>query len=172
LVKILYNVKVVRVLLLSERNMKKFRFKYSLTVWLLLALVVALSLGGLAWNVFNIIQYVWAGAFKITIYALIVAITAFLAIFASSVMIFGFYVVKNGQLYTQFGFISSKVKISDIVQITHFKKSDKLVAYFTDQKYTVIVIAPQDYDEFIKTLREINPQITYNAEIDGEDTPN
>ena len=152
--------------------MKKFRFKYSLTVWLLLALVVALSLGGLAWNVFNIIQYAWAGAFKITVYALIVAITAFLAIFASSVMIFGFYIVKNGYLYTQFGFIASKVKLSDIVQITYFKKSDKLVAYFTDQKYTVIVIGSQDYDEFIKTLRGINPQITYNAEIDGEDTPN
>lgn len=151
--------------------MKKFRFKYSPVIWLLLSIVIVISLTGMIWNIFNIKEYAWAGAFKITIYALIVIITACLAIFALSVMVWGFYIIKNDCLYTQFGFINNKVKISSITQITHFKKSDKLVIYFEDNKYSVIVIAPNEYSEFIKTIRQINPKIIYNAKIDGEETP-
>ena len=33
---------------------EKFRFKYSTSVWLLLALVVVLSIAGMVWNIFNI----------------------------------------------------------------------------------------------------------------------
>ena len=150
--------------------MKKFRFKYSATVWVLLAVVVILSTAGMVWNIFNLKEYLWAGAFKVTVYALIVLITAFLSLFALSVMAYGYYVIKKDCLYTQFGFVGSKVKISEITEITHFKKSNKLVAYFKDEKYSVIVIEEQNYDEFIKTLREINKEIKYSVKIDGEDT--
>ncbi|MBQ8426507.1 MAG: hypothetical protein IJX16_01965 [Clostridia bacterium] len=150
--------------------MKKFRFKYSTSVWVLLMLVVVLSTAGMVWNIFNLKEYVWAGAFKITVYALIVAITAFLSVFAISIMVHGLYVIKKDCLYTQFGFVGSKVKISEITEITHFKKSNKLVAYFKDEKYTVIVIDEQNYDEFVKYLREINKEIKYSVKIDGEDT--
>lgn len=152
--------------------MKKFRFKYSTTIWLLLAVVVVLSVAGVAWNIFNIKEYLWAGTLKITVYAVIVAVTGFIAILAISVMAYGFYVVKGENLYVCFGIIRSRMKISEITQISHFKKSDKLVVYFTDQKYTVIVISPAEYDLFIKTIREINNKVIYSAEIDGEDTPN
>ena len=132
--------------------MKNFRFKYNTTVWILLCVVLALSIAGLIWNVFNLTEYVWAGAFKITIYALIIAITAFLTVFVISVMLFGRYQIKDGYLYTRFGFVSSKEKIEDVVQITHFKKSDKLVLYFKDEKYTVIVIAKEEYEKFYGIL--------------------
>lgn len=151
--------------------MKNFRFKYNTTVWILLCVVLALSIAGLIWNVFNLTEYVWAGAFKITIYALIIAITAFLTVFVISVMLFGRYQIKDGYLYTRFGFVSSKEKIEDVVQVTHFKKSDKLVLYFKDEKYTVIVIAKEEYEKFILAMREINPKIIYDAKIDGEDLP-
>ena len=152
--------------------MKKFRFKYSLTVWLLLALVVALSVAGMVWNIFNIKEYLWAGPLKITAYAMIVAITAFLAIFALSIMIFCFYDIDKEFVRVRFGLVQSKISLSDIVQITHFKKSDKLVVYFKTQKYAVIVISPLEYDSFINAIRSANPKILYSAEIDGEDTPN
>ena len=54
----------------------------------------------------------------------------------------------------------------------HFKKSDKLVIYFKDDSFTVIVISPEDYSDFVVALREVNPQIYYGVKIDGEDTPN
>ncbi len=151
--------------------MKKFRFKYSTSVWLLLALVVVLSVAGMVWNIFNIKEYMWAGAFKVSIYAIIVAITACLAIFSISVMACGFYVIKGEYLYTRFGIVASKIKINDVTQIVHFKKSDKLVVYYGEDKYTVIVISPLEYDEFIKAMRGVNTKIAYGTKIDGEDTP-
>ena len=105
--------------------MKTFRFKYSPLVWTLLVLVLLLSLGGLAWNIFNIVEYSWADVFKIASFAIILAATAFLTAFAISVMLFGRYVIGNGKLRTRFGFISTATNVSDVVQITHFKKSDK-----------------------------------------------
>ena len=125
--------------------MKNFKFKYSLTVWILLGVVLALSLVGLAWNVFNLTEYLWAGAFKITVYALIIALTALLATFTISMMVYGKYVIKNGYIITRFGLVFSKELIENVVQITHFKKSNKLVVYFKDDKYTVIVINESEY---------------------------
>ncbi len=151
--------------------MKSFRFKYSTTVWVLLVLVLALSIAGCAWNVFNLVNYLWAGAFKITIYALIIAVTLFLTLFVIAVMLFGRYEIKNGTLTTRFGIVASTVKISSVVALTHFKKSDKLVAYFDDNKYVVIVIDRTEYEDFILALREINHAIVYSTQIDGEDTP-
>lgn len=151
--------------------MKTFRFKYSPLVWTLLVLVLLLSLGGLAWNIFNIVEYSWADVFKIASFAIILAATAFLTAFAISVMLFGRYVIGNGKLRTRFGFISTATNVSDVVQITHFKKSDKLVVYFSDQKYSVIIIDRSEYDDFVLALRQLNPSIIYDSRIDGEDTP-
>ncbi len=149
--------------------MKKFKFRYSSLIWILLTLVLVFCIIGLAWNIFNLTQYVWAGTVKILSYSLIIAMTAFLIIFVLSIMFYGNYVIKKGYLFTYFGLIYSKTKISEIVQITHFKKSDKLVAYFADQKYSVIVISPSAYDEFVLELRKENPAIYYSNKIDGED---
>lgn len=151
--------------------MKTFRFKYSLTVWILLSLVLIFTITGLIWNVFNLIEYSWAGTFRIVTYALIILIIGFLAVLVLSVMLYGRYVIKDGYIYTYFGFIKSKTDIKDVVQITHFKKSDKLVIYFKDKKFTVIVIAPELYEKFILAIREENHAVVYDARIDGEDTP-
>ena len=152
--------------------MNSFRFKYSATVWALLVVVLALLTAGIAWNIFNLTQYVNAGAFKIAVYVAIIILTTFLAVFVISLMAFSAYRIKDGYIYTCFGFVVSKEKIDSVVQITHFKKSDKLVMYFSDEKYTVIVISPINYEKFILTLRKENPKIMYDTEIDGEDTPN
>ncbi len=86
-------------------------------------------------------------------------------------MLYGCYTVKGSTLYCNFGVVKTSYDIKDVVCITHFKKSDKLVVYFKDAKYTVIVIDNKLYDDFIATLREINPSIAYDTRIDGEDTP-
>ncbi len=151
--------------------MKNFRFKYSITVWILLAVVLALLSAGLAYNIFNLTQYVNAGVFKIIVYSIIIALTGFLTVFVICVMTFSAYRIKNGYLYTFFGFIVSKEKIENVMEIIHFKKSDKLVAYFSDDKYTVIVISPALYENFVLAMRKANPKIAYGTRIDGEDTP-
>jgi hypothetical protein len=100
-----------------------------------------------------------------------VLLNAFLCVVAVSIAVHGAYVIKNDTLYAYFGIIPSKYEIKDIVEITHFKKTDKLVAYFKDGKYTVIVIDKNDYDDFVICIREVNRQIIFDKKIEGEDTP-
>ena len=150
--------------------MQSFRFKYSISVWVLLSLVLALTTGGIIWNVFNLIEYLWAGAFKIVIYSVIIALTTCIFLLVFCAMIYGKYVIKNGFLYTCFGLLKSKVSINDVTQITHFTFSNKLVVYFNDQKYSVIVIAPERYDDFIKAVRENNKSVLFNSYTDEINT--
>ena len=151
--------------------MKSFKFRYSIAVWVLLALVLLLSIISFAWNVFNVIHFKGTEQVKIISFYVIAIITAGLSVFVVSVMAYGRYVIKNGKLYTCFGLVKFKTDVKDIAGITHFKKSNKLIAYFSSQEYSVIVIAPEDYDRFVFSVREINPSIIYDAQIDGEDTP-
>lgn len=151
--------------------MKKFRFNYSALIWTLIALVVLLSAGGLCFNVINVISYWGQSSFKTIVYVLIVILNAALTALALSVMLMSKYVIKDGKLHSYFGFIRTQVKIDDIVQITHFKKSDKLVIYYKDAKYTVILLSPKLYESFILSLREENRKILYDARTDGENTP-
>jgi len=151
--------------------MKSFKFKYSKSVWILLAVVLILSVLGLAWNILNLVEYSFLGAFKIVTYSLMVFMTAALTVLVLSVIFYGRYVVKKKEVITYFGLIKSRCKMGDIVQITHFKKSDKLVMYFKDEKYTVIVISPDKYDEFTATVREFNPSVIYTAQTESEDSP-
>ena len=146
--------------------MAKFRFKYARSVWVLLSIVLALCLAGLIWNVFELCEYVYADTFKIVSYSIVICLTFILSAFVLSVMFYGFYVVKKNCLYTCFGFVSYKVKLDEIVQITHLKKSDKLVVYYSDQKFNVIVISKAEYDRFIKVLREQNPNIIYSNQVE------
>ena len=69
-----------------------------------------------------------------------------------------------------FVFFKAKYKIKDIVCISLFKKSNKLVVYFLEQSYTVIVIDENLYDDFVLSLRKVNQEIIYDTRIDGEDT--
>lgn len=149
--------------------MKKFRFKYSPLVWVLICLVILLCAGGFAWNVFNLTKGNLSKTFNLVSYSFLCVVTFLLTVFAISLLVYGKYVIKDGKLYTYFGFIRSKIDISDIVCITLFKKSNKLVIYLKDQCYSVIVISPDDYNDFVLSLREQNKEIYYDAKIDGED---
>lgn len=151
--------------------MRKFRFKYPTVVWVLLAIVFALSIAGLVWNIYNFMSFVNTDTIKTALYSIIILLNAFLVILTVSVAVYGIYVIKGDILYSYFGLVQSKFDINDITEITHFKKSDKLVVYFSDAKYTVIVIDKTDYDDFVVALREVNRKIIFDKKIEGEDTP-
>jgi hypothetical protein len=144
--------------------MKQFRFKYSPLVLVLIGLVLVISLLGLGFNIFNIIVTKEQG-FKLISYYIIVVLTAFILILAISIAIYGKYKIKNGYLYSYFGFILSKIKVEDIAEIVHFKDSDKLVLYTKDNAYTIIVIDPKYYNDFVLSIREENSKIKFDIKI-------
>ena len=151
--------------------MNKFKFKYSALVFILLILSLALCVAGIVWNIFNAIQFANVNTIKLISSLVIVVLTFVLLVFVLSVLFYSRYVIKDGYLYTYFGFVKNKTPVSEIVEVTKFKKSNKLVVYFSTEEYTVIVIAPEFYDEFVMAIRNANKSIVYDTRIEGEDTP-
>ena len=149
--------------------MKKFKFDYSTPVWVLLFIVIGLSIAGAVWNIYNVISFSKVETFKAVLYSLSVVLVLFLLVLAVSVCLYGCYTFNEKHLISHFGIISTKIELTNIVAITHFKKSNKLVIYLKDNKYSVIIISPSDYDDFIGTLLKLNVQIAYSSqENEGE----
>ena len=90
----------------------------------------------------------------------------FLTAFCVSVLTACKYVVKKDKVVLRFGFIPTTYSIQDVVQFTHFKKSDKLVMYFQDATYTVIVIPPTQYQAFVDSIRKQNSKIIFDFETE------
>ncbi len=149
--------------------MKKFRFQYSPIVWILISIILIMCILGFGLNIINLTEQKLPNSFKVVSYSVLAVVTFGLAIFSISLLFYGRYVIKKGYLYIFFGFIRSKININDIVCITHFKKSDKLVIYLKEQSYSVIVISKDNYDKFVHALREQNAQILYDTKIDNKD---
>ncbi len=152
--------------------MKSFRFRYPTIVFVLLVVVILASLAGIVWNVYNFIAFFQFNVVKGIMYAVVVLLTTLLLVISVSMTFYGRYVIKNNKLFACFGVIKSVYNLDDAIEITLFKKSNKLVLYFKDATYTVVVIDPADYDEFVIAVREVNPQIIFDKKIEGEDLPN
>lgn len=149
--------------------MKSFNFKFRPLLRVLTAVAFLLSLAGFIWNVYNLVQAIKFLPRSIFSYALISVITLVLTVFVFSVLIYCKYRIIGENLYCNFGFYKTKISVSEVTSITHFKKSDKLVLYLKDQKFTVIVIEPQKYVEFASELIKINDKIGYDTEENFEE---
>ena len=144
--------------------MKKFRFNYSLTVGALIALVILISGAGVVLNVLSVIKYLETSVFTAVSYGLLTLLTA--ALFSESVAIafYGLYKVKGDYLYAYFGFVFTKTALDDITEVKVFTKTNKLVLYLKNGKFTVVIISPENYADFIAELKKHNPEIFYSAE--------
>ena len=151
--------------------MKKFTFKYTPTIWVLLSVVLGLTLAGIGFNVFNLVNYIPSGTTNTIIYSVIIALVSVLMVIDISFMVAGRYLIKDKVLFVCFGFFKSKISLDDVRAIVLFKKSNKLVLYYGQDKYTVIMIADTLYDDFVIAIRKENKKILFSTEFDGEDTP-
>ena len=50
-----------------------------------------------------------------------------------------------------------------------FTKTNKLVVYFKDDRYTVIVVKPEWYNEFVKEICNANKDIRYDDSTPDSD---
>lgn len=148
-----------------------FKLKFPTVLYALLCLVVLLSGAGFLWNVYNLIYFIGVGGFKIVTSALLVAVTGALSVLALSTLFYCRYTVKNKTICLHLGLFKLKASTDDVCEITRFKKSDKLVVYFLDNKFSVVMIDRKDYDDFIVAVRNQNPSVVFDVKIEGEDLP-
>lgn len=148
--------------------MRKFVFKYTFTIWLLLILVSAIFAAATAVNLYDAIVFFTENRTK-SVFALIVAlISAVLLVSIVSAIVYGRYVVKGKYLYFHFGLFFTKTEIGNIFQITEFKAQQKLVMYYNNEKYSVILIDEKYYNDFYEALRKVNSAIIYTVQSADE----
>ena len=148
--------------------MKKFVFRYSPIVWVLLTVSTAIFAASVAVNVYDAVSFTGENTAK-TVFAIVVAAVSLAAlILTSSAACYGRYVVKGKYLYCRFGFIYTKTDISSIFQLTEFKAQNKLVMYFKDEKYSVAVISEKNYAAFYAALKAVNPAVIYTVQSADE----
>ncbi len=139
--------------------MKKFTFKYTKTIWSLIAILLIISLIGTGTGIFNLVTLWDLGAKNIVTYSILTVVNLLLLAFCVCLIFFKSYTIDDERLSTRFGMLKFKVKLSDVTEVTIFEKQQKLVVYFSGGKYTVIVIDEKEFDDFCDALKEKNPSI-------------
>ena len=142
--------------------MKKFPFKFSLLVIVLLSLVTIIFGASVVLNVINSVKFYTDTGTAVT-YIVMTGLCLIMTVFSFGALIFGRYEIKNGKLYCRFGFICVKTDIKNIFQVTEFKTENKLVVYIVPEKYAVIVIKDKYYQEFYQALKKENPDLLFTT---------
>ncbi len=144
-------------------NKNDFKYRYTTSVKILLFAVLITASVGIVWNAYNVYSFFSRQeTLNGAIFCLVFLLNLLLLIIDVSMLTCGKYVVRGRTIRCCFGIIISKYSVDDAMQFVLFKKTDKLVLYFKDATYTVIVISPEEYDAFISAVREINPSILYD----------
>ena len=139
--------------------MKKFTFKYTKILWVLTILLLIILLSGVAFNIYNLVKF-WDTGLQNNISQILLALVNLtLLVFCLSLIFMRNYLVTSEHLFTRFGILKFKVPLKDITEVIIYEKQKKLVVYFADTKYTVIIIDEKEYDNFADALKENNPLI-------------
>lgn len=153
--------------------MNKYRFKLSKAAIVGCIFGIILGLVGIGFTVYRILSpSLGFSSPQLIIQHIVIIIASLLALSVfPSILIRSVYKVSDKELILWFGFIKSVYKIEDMESIHLFTKSNKLVIYFKDERYTVIVVKPDWYNEFTKDICSRNNKIRYDvstAEIDDK----
>ena len=143
--------------------MKTYKFKLSKVAALLSALAIILSLGGNALTVYRIIKLGFA-SFTVGVQHVVMLIVcvALLVVFIS-LLIRSYYKITDKEIILKFGVIKSVFKIEEITSVHLFTKTNKLVVYFKNETYTVIVVKENWHKDFIDDLLSKNDKIVYDV---------
>lgn len=151
--------------------MKSYKFRFSKLIFILaIAAIAVAAVGGIGWTVYRMINI---GFQTVTLgiqYVVLLLVSVLIIVLLTSILIRSSYKITDKEVVLWFGFIKSSYKIADIESVHLFTKTNKLVLYFKNERYTVIVVKPEWYNEFIKELLSKNDKIRYDVSTsDGTD---
>ena len=149
--------------------MKTYRFKLSIAATVGCIAGILLGLAGIGVTAYRIWKYGFSSAQLIIQHVVVLLVSALaIAVFAA-ILIRSVYKLTDKTLVLWFGFIKSEYKIADIEAVHLFTKTNKLVLYFKDEKYTVIVVKPEWYRELTQEIIARNKNIRYDVSTDDKD---
>ena len=151
----------------NDLNAKKFRFRYSVWVIILLSLVCAFSAGGIVWNVLSIIK-AFGNDSPAATYFVAAALNLSLVALAVWNLAAGYHSVSGKGVFLRTGPFKYHTDINDVYKLVLYEKANKLFLFTLSGKATAVVVAPQKYDEFVAAIREYNRAVIYEVAGNGE----
>lgn len=149
----------------------KFRFSKLIIILSIAAILVAAG-GGIGWTIYRIVDIGFQTVLLGIQYVVLLLVSALIIVVFVSLLIRSCYKITDKEIVLWFGIIKSSYKIADIESVHLFTKTNKLVVYFKNERYTVIVVKPEWNNEFIKDLLSKNEKIRYDVSTtdkDGDD---
>ena len=157
--------------------MKKYKFKFS-TVYIILFIAgMCLSVLAVTLNVIRLVKELksdiaitFYGYFA---YGMIFVLAAAFIVLATAALISSYYRIGDDAVILRWGFISNKIKFTEILKITCVPDKKRLELSLKDDTFFAIVIKDVWFDEFVTELKEKLPKIPYieASSEDGEDIP-
>ena len=138
-----------------------FTIKFSKTVIILCIAVFALCGVGIGLSVWRIITFGIHQFNDVLKYPFLIAVCIFCIALVISILVKSQYVVDDKHFTTQFGFIKTKFVIKDVTSLVLNTEAKKLTVYFGEQ-YTVVSVAPEWNEKFVRALLSANPNIDYS----------
>lgn len=149
--------------------MKTYRFKLSVAATVGCVAGILLGLAGIGVTAYRIYKYGFSSAQLIIQHVVVLLVSALAITVFAAILIRSVYKLTDKTLVLWFGFIKSEYKIADIEAVHLFTKTNKLVLYFKDEKYTVIVVKPEWYRELTQEIIARNKNIRYDVSTDDKD---
>ena len=149
--------------------MKTYKFKFSVPVILLAVAAILLAVGAAAFAVYRICRYGFATPMLAIQHVLLLLFAALALAVILALLIRSVYKITDTHVVLWFGFIKTSYKIENIESVHLFTKTNKLVLYFKDDRYTVIVVKPEWNNEFIKEILARGKDIRYDVSTSEKD---
>lgn len=155
----------------ERKPAKVYKFKFSPLMLALFGVGLALCAAGIGLNIWRIITQGASDAYAWLQYILLFFVSIFLAVLIVAMLIKSQYAVTEQYLVMQFGIIKTKYEIKKICSVHLFKGANRLTVYFDDYqtKYVSIVVKEMWYDDFVKTLLEMNDKIGFSFSTKEEE---
>lgn len=149
--------------------MKDFKFKLSKVATVLSVVAILLALGGGGWTIYRIVKIGFPDFTTGLQHVVMILVCVLLLIVFFGLLIRSFYRINDNDIVLRFGIIKSTYKIEEITCIHLFTKTNKLVVYFKNDTFAVIVVKPEWHNEFIKSLLAKNEKIRYDVSYSEKD---
>ena len=149
--------------------MRTFRFRFSKTIILLQIAAMILAAAAIVYTAYRMATVGFGSASLIIQYIVLLLFGVLALVIFSAMLIRSVYVVGKKEIVLRFGLIKTVYKIKDIESIRLFSKTNKLVLYFKNEKYTVISVKPEWFNDFIREVLSHNLNIRYDVSITDKD---
>ena len=153
--------------------MKKYRFHYSPVIYCLMVLVLLAAGAGIVLNVLRCTSRDFdVSTWNVLTVAIMFLTCTLLILVVLSLFIRTDYVLKGAKLTIHYGIIKNEIALAAATEIVFYKKTEKLVLYYDEDKYVVILLKPEKHEEFIADCRAANDKLRYDTRTSpDEDEP-